>query len=181
MSGLFAVVANSLAFSLSGAVARDVSNLSTVVALLSMGAVASHVTESAAGVASLLAPAESTAISACITALRAVTSNVTNPSTLVALLAASGAAEALSRGCLGAFARDVSGSTAAITRLLLGSYCAFTADMALSTAVVASRGTLLGTVTGLMRSFTTVKASTTSSLETHIGRMNGIDDLKKEK
>lgn len=100
----------------------------TVVALLPMGTVASHVAVSAAGVAGLLAPAKSAAKSASVTALRAVTSNVTNPSTLVALLAASGAAVATLGGAgLGAFAREMSGSSAAITRLFLGSYCAFTA------------------------------------------------------
>ncbi|KAL4786683.1 hypothetical protein BJX76DRAFT_81246 [Aspergillus varians] len=96
-----------------------------------MSAVTGHVAETTAGVASLLttsiAPAgtgsaaEATSVTAT---LRAVPSNVTNLTTLVALLAAS---RALVFSGLRAFARDVTGTAATIAGLFLRGYSAFTA------------------------------------------------------
>lgn len=165
---LLAVVANALALSLGRAVAGDVANLTTVVALLSVGAVAGHVAESAARVASLLTAAvTATETTTVATALGAVARNVSDTTALVAFLATGGTAAVALAGRLGAFPGDVAGGAAAVTRLLLGSYCAFTANMSLATAVVAGRSALLGTVAGLVSGFATVEAATASSLETH--------------
>jgi hypothetical protein len=89
--------------------------------------------ESATGVAGLLtaaiataAAAESTSVAAT---LRAVPSDVTNSTTLVALLTASGT---VIFGRLRAFARDVTDTAATIAGLLLRRYSAFTADVSLS-------------------------------------------------
>lgn len=62
-------------------------------------------------------------------------------------------------------------TTATVAGLLFRGYCAFAANMSLSTTVVTSWGALLGTVTGLMGSIATVETSTTSGLETHIDRI----------
>ncbi|KAL4986675.1 hypothetical protein BDW68DRAFT_162834 [Aspergillus falconensis] len=148
VAGLLALVANPLTLGFRGTVARDVACLSAVVALLALGAVTGHVAETAAGVAGLLsttiAASEATSIAAT---LRAVPGDVTNASTLVAFLAASGAIVFTG---LGTFARYVTNSTATVAGLLFGGYSAFTADMSLSAAVVAGRGSLLGAVASLV-------------------------------
>ena len=102
----------------------------TVVALLALGAVTSHVTESAARVAGLLATTETTAESTSVatTALGAAACNVSNSTTLVTLLAtASASATAVAAVNLGAFTRNVANATAAVAGLLLGSYSALSA------------------------------------------------------
>ena len=103
----------------------------TVVALLALGAVTSHVTETTARVAGLLATTEATAESTSVAtaALGAAARNVSNTTALVALLATAdtstrGTAVAVS---LGAFTRDVANATATVAGLLLGSYSALSA------------------------------------------------------
>ena len=113
----------------------------TVVALLALCAVASHVAVSTAGVAGLLASAKATtggssvATASVAATLRAVTSDMADGATLVAFLASRTAGEAAARGLIAvttgatawAFARDVSGLATAVARFLLGCYGAFTA------------------------------------------------------
>ncbi|KAL5046959.1 hypothetical protein BDW71DRAFT_206784 [Aspergillus fruticulosus] len=123
VAGLLALVANPLTLGFRGTVARDVACLSA--SLLALGAVTGHVAETAAGVAGLLsttiAASEATSIAAT---LRAVPGDVTNASTLIAFLAASGAIVFTG---LGTFARYVTNSTATVAGLLFGGYSAFTA------------------------------------------------------
>lgn len=122
VSRLLAAVAHALSRGLGGAVAREMADLAAVVALLSLGAVTAHVTETAAGVAgsltrtaeaataaSLLATITTTAAVATATiasSLRTVASDVASLSALVALLSAHlGARSSL----LGALTGDVTG------------------------------------------------------------------------
>jgi len=132
--------------------------LLTVVALLALGAVTAHVAEATARIArglagaavSTLAPTvPSTAAVAALllavaAALRAVAGNVALLAALVALLAARSAATAthLWSAVLGAFARDVAGSPAAVARLLGLGGRALAANVTLLAAVVAGRGSL---------------------------------------
>lgn len=104
----------------------------TVVALLALGAVTSHVAEATARVAGLLTAtgtAETTtvtaAVAAVVTTLGAVTGDVADLSALVALLAATATVVAVA--ALGALAGKVTGLTAAVARLLLSGFLAFTA------------------------------------------------------
>lgn len=80
-------------------------------------------TEATARVAGLLATTEATAKSTPVaTALGAAACNVSNPAALVAFLAtASGRATGVAVTLLGAFARDVTNTTATVAGLLLGS------------------------------------------------------------
>lgn len=89
MSRLLAFVANPLTLGLGRAVAGNVAKFTTVVALLALGAVTSHVTETTARVAGLLATTEATAESTSVAtaALGAAARNVSNTTALVALLA----------------------------------------------------------------------------------------------
>lgn len=91
-----------------------------------MSAVTGHMAETTAGVAGLLATpiATSTKATSITATLRAVPSNVTNSTTLVALLAASGPVVFTS---LGTFARDMTDTAATIAGFLLGGYSAFAA------------------------------------------------------
>lgn len=98
MTGLLALVAGSLGGGLGGAVTREMADLATVVALLTLGAVTRHVPVATAGVAGLSTLAATTTISATIsslvtsesttvaTGLGAVACNVSNLGALVALL-----------------------------------------------------------------------------------------------
>jgi hypothetical protein len=162
VAGLLALVADALAVGLSRAVARDVADFAayittsqciykgekkreeerTVVALLSLCAVAGHVAVSAARVAGLLATAKatlSTTAAGVAAALAAVTSNVSDLAALVAFLASAAAGReaaaalvAVACGGLSAVARDVAGLTAAVAGLFLGGLRAFTADVSLA-------------------------------------------------
>ncbi|KAE8348054.1 hypothetical protein BDV28DRAFT_144440 [Aspergillus coremiiformis] len=146
MAGLLAVVANPFTFGFSRAVPGNMSDLSTVVTLLTVGAVPSHVTEATTGIAGLLAATEPTSIAAT---LRTISCNVADPAALITFLATGSTTIGITRGCLRTFAGDMANTTATVTGLFLRSYCAFTANMSLCTTVVASRGALLGTITGL--------------------------------
>lgn len=102
----------------------------TVVALLALSAVASHMAETAAGVASLLAPTVAVAaITAALVAagLGAVAGDVPDLTALVAFLATAGATVVIAGGSLGALAGDVTDTTAAVARLLLRRGSAFAA------------------------------------------------------
>lgn len=102
--------------------------LLTVVALLALGAVAGHVAEATAGVASLrtaraLAVGGVATTTVATATLGAVTGNVADLAALVALLAAaatSGAAAIAGTAALGALARQVAGLAAAVAGTLLG-------------------------------------------------------------
>lgn len=138
----------------------------TVVALLSLGAVTAHVTETTAritrGLASTSVATGTTAVAsttaavaasstAVATALGAVAGNVTDLAALVALLARGATATHLGTAVLGALARDVAGATAAVARLLSLGRSAFTANVALLAAVVAGWGTLGGALGSAVR------------------------------
>ncbi|KAF2156175.1 hypothetical protein K461DRAFT_91738 [Myriangium duriaei CBS 260.36] len=157
VAGLLALVADALAAGLGGAVAAQVTDLTTFVALLALGAVAGHVAETTAGVASLattgstVATAEPTLAAEAATA---VAGNVADLAALVALHAATGgtAERATTGGTtrLGALARHMAGLTAAIAGLLLLRVLAFAAQVALLAAVVAGGVALVGAVTSLV-------------------------------
>lgn len=173
VTGLLALVADALTPGLGRAVTREMANLAAVVALLAVSAVTSHVAESTARVASLRAATTEAAAAAAAVAtvvLAAVARNVSDLTALVAFLAATlatlGAAVAVTTG-LGAITRDVARLAAAVAGLLLGGQGALAANVALATAVVASRGTLLGAVTSLVRDFATVEAATSTGLVVH--------------
>lgn len=165
---LLAFVADTLACGFRGAVARDMANFATVVALLTLSAIASHMTEATARIASLLAAAAVAIATVIASALMAVTSNVADLAALVAFLtaacaAACAAAVAVVR--LSAFARDMAYTAAAIAGLFLRSCSAFTADVSLASAVVASGISLVWAVASLMRGIAAVEASTSAHLE----------------
>lgn len=169
MASLLALVADSLALGLGRAVAGNVADLATVVALLALGAITGHVAETAARIASLLATTISATISASVaTTLGTAASNVSNLTAFVAFLTAGSSSIAIGRTSLRAFTRDVASDAAPVARLLLGSYGAFSANMALSAAVVTGRSTLLGAVASLVRGITAVEASTASVLVIHV-------------
>lgn len=174
VSRLLALVANSFTLGFSGAVAGYMSNISTVVALLTMSAVAGHVAKATTRVTSLLATTVSsvTETASIVTALGAVARNMADLAAFVAFLAAAGSTiVVIARTGLGTLARNVSSNTAAVARLLLRSYCTLAADMALATTVIASRSSLLRTVASLVRGIAAVEASTTSSLIFHFDSM----------
>jgi hypothetical protein len=186
VAGLLATVAHTLRRCLLGAVARQMADLAaykrlvmlvqvrrrllTVVALLALGAVTAHVTEttarvagglastsiatgtSGATVASTTAAVAAASSTAVATALGAVAGNVTDLAALVALLAAAAAtATHLGTTVLGALARDVAGTTAAVAGLLSLGRGAFTANVTLLAAVVAGRGALGGALGSAVR------------------------------
>lgn len=95
----------------------------TVVALLALVAVTSHVTEAAARVASLLATTAEP-VATAETTLGAVAGNVTDAAALVALLTT---AAAVTIAALGAVTGDVTNATAAVAGLFLGSRGTFAA------------------------------------------------------
>lgn len=183
---LLALVAcSSTGTGLRWAVTAQVANLTTVVALLALGAVARHVAETAAGVASLLATTllttvsatESTTVAALLavatllttetTSLLAVAGDVADLSALVALLSTSTAERttgwAASSSTLGALARQVTSLTALVAGLLLLRVLAFARQVALFTAVVAGWVSLGWAVTGLVRRVAAVVAGATAS------------------
>lgn len=140
----------------------------TVVALRSLSAVARHVAESPAGVASLattgsaaaVSTTETTAIATTLlistcTALTAVAGNVADFAALVAFLSTTHATSrtagaSIGRGSLLAVAGQVTNLTAAEAWLLLGRCGALAAQMALTTAVVACWVALGGALAGEM-------------------------------
>jgi len=169
-------------------------DLTAVVALLALGAVTAHVTETTARVAGGLASASvatgtatvastaaavSTSSTAVAATLGAVAGNVTDLTTLVALLAAAATATHLGTAVLGALARDVAGATAAVARLLSLGRSAFTANVALLTTVVASWGTLGGALGSAVRRVSAVVAATATGassrclVRVHFGRVLG--------
>jgi hypothetical protein len=148
----------------------------TVVALLALGAVTAHVTKASAGVACGLASSTistlaftSTATTAeastatavassavgAASALRAVAGNVTPLATLVALLATAWGATHAGTALLGALAADVAGTTATVAGLLSLGVLALAAHVALLAAVVASWGSLGGTLGSAVRRIST--------------------------
>ncbi|KAK7524602.1 hypothetical protein IWZ03DRAFT_28321 [Phyllosticta citriasiana] len=130
------------------------------VTLLALGAVARHVAVAATRVAGLttrsaegttaVATAVSATVSAAVTALRAVAGNVSDLAALVALLAAANAGSTT----LGTLARKMSNLAATVARLLGLGLAALPAQVALLTAVVASRGALGGAVASLVADIT---------------------------
>lgn len=90
----------------------------TVVALLTLGAVTSHVAESTTRVASLRTTTIRT-VATVVATLGAVAGNVANLAALVALLSTAGSTEATTSTTLGAFTRKMAGHTAAVARALL--------------------------------------------------------------
>lgn len=170
MSGLLALVADSLTLGLRRAVTGNMADLTTVVALLALSAIAGHVAESATRIAGLLPTAVSTTEPASVAAtLGTAASNMSNLTALVTFLAtgSTSASVAIGRTRLRAFARNVTTDAATVARLLLRSYGAFSANVTLSTTVVTGRSSLLGAVTSLVRCITAVEASTASVLVVH--------------
>jgi len=160
VAGLLALVADTVVADLSRAVAGKMTDLTAVVALLALGAVARHVAETAARVASLTAGSAVALALALVatllleatllTTLRAVAGNVADLATLVAFLTAAHTGTTTGSTTLGALARNVTGLTAAVARLLLLRVGALAREMSLATAVVASGVALGGAVAGLV-------------------------------
>jgi hypothetical protein len=103
----------------------------TVVALLTMSAIAGHVAKATTRVASLLATAVSSVTAetaSIVAALRAIACDMTDLTAFVAFLAATGSTiVVIARTSLGTLARNMSSNTAAVARLLLGGYCTLAA------------------------------------------------------
>jgi len=177
MTGLLALVANTIL--LRGAVTAQVTDLTTVVALLALGAVTRHVSVTTTGVAGLSATAlSSVRRSATVAALAAIGSTATTTTTVgavagnvsdltafVALSSGRGAAEGATLLGIGivTLAGQVTNFTALIARLLLRSLLAFAAQMAILTAVVANGVAALGALASLMTALATIVASTTAN------------------
>lgn len=179
VSWLLALIASALAGGLRWAVTAQVANLSAVVALLALRAVARHVAVTSAGVAGLstLVSAVSTSTSTTTvalvetssglvsTSLWAVTGDVADLRALVALLAStlrvSGWSTSSSLSSwVGAVTGNVTWLTALVAGLVLWSLWALTAHMTLATAVVALSWATGWAITGLVRSIAAVVAST---------------------
>jgi hypothetical protein len=162
VSGLLALVADLLTTSgLLGAVTGVVARLATVVALHAVDTLARHVAETTARVAGLAGTAllETTTVVVTVGRLVAVTGNVADLTTLVALggLAATAAH--------GAVTGDVAGLAALVAGLVvLHGLSAVTAHVALATTVVALSRTLGGAVASLVSGGTARVASTTGLL-----------------
>jgi len=180
MATLLALVTSALTGALRRAVSAEMSDFATVVALLTLGAIAAHVTIAAAGVACLSTLSATAAVAATVTtttvaslgvtaSLWAVTSDVADLSALVAFLRSttsreattttSGRASALGRR-VGAIAADVACLTTLVASLVFWSLWAFSAHMSFTTAVVALSRATGRAVTGLVRSIATVVAAT---------------------
>jgi hypothetical protein len=184
VTGLLALVADTLGRNRLGAVAREMADLTTckgldsegqrsrartltVVALLALGAVPAQVTVAAAGVAGLATHAAAASITAAVTAAEAtaggaVASNVSDLAALVAFLAARLVAHATAAATahahaatLGALAGDVAGLAAAVAGLLSLRGLAFARNVTLLTTVVAGRVALGGAILGLVRGIAT--------------------------
>lgn len=192
MAWLLALVANAVL--LAWAVAGQVTDLTTVVALLSLGAVTRHVAVPTAGVAGLATTTGTASVATTgaavsptltVTSLGAVAGNVTDLTTLVTFGATAAAAAAttltrrsarstattrvgvVSTSCLvGAISADVASLSTAVAGLLLGWSGAFTAQVSIETAVVAHRVSTLRTFPGLMTSPAAVVAAATAVAST---------------
>jgi hypothetical protein len=162
VSRLLALVADLLTASgLLGAVTGVVAGLAAVVALHAVDTLARHVAETTARVAGLAGTAllETTTVVVTVGRLVAVTGNVADLTTLVALggLAATAAH--------GAVTGDVAGLAALVAGLVvLHGLSAVTAHVALATTVVALSRTLGGAVASLVSGGTARVASTTGLL-----------------
>ena len=152
MTGLLALVADTLTPSLSSAVAGDMANLTTysslgtgkmwmiidrrrgrkptVVALLSLSAVTGHVANSTARVAALGASTVRAVTTAAVATLRAVAGNVSNFAALVAFLRATAGGTAVA-ATLGALTRNVTSLATAVAGTLLRGVGAFAVYKAL--------------------------------------------------
>lgn len=163
---LLALVASALARSLRRAVTAQVSNLSTVIAFLALGAVSGHVSIATARVTSLsaLTTTEASATAAVsttlivattvATGLRAVAGNVSDLGALVALLRSTARRESTTtssalRCGVAAVTGDVTWLAALVASLVLGTLWAFAAHVSLATAVVALGRATAWAVTGL--------------------------------
>lgn len=180
VTGLLALVANTLTTSLSSAVTGDVTDLATVVALLTLSAVTGHVAESTARVAGLGTTTVAAAVATTVaTTLGAVTSNVSDLAALVALLTTGGTV-ATGSTTLRALTRQVTGHTAAVASTLLGGLRAVTVDVTLATTVVAGGSTLLGAILSLVGCVTAYEKKNVSQKKTSCdGRTRR--ELKPEK
>jgi hypothetical protein len=108
-------------------------DLTAVVALLALSAIAGHVAESATRIAGLLPTTVSTTEPASVAAtLGTAASNVPNLTALVTFLAAGSTTVAIGRTRLRAFTRNVTTDTATVASLFFRSYSAFSANMTLS-------------------------------------------------
>lgn len=174
MAWLLAFVADAVL--LAGALARQVADLSAVIALLSLGAVARQVSVAAARVAGLLAAATTTeaawgwgSVATAAAIGGALTGDVANLAALVALgtttlsaaVSVSAGSSSLDAG-VGAVTREVTRLVALVAGLLLLRTGAFTAHVSVLSAVVAHRSSALGAVTSLMSRLAAVVAGTTA-------------------
>lgn len=185
---LLALVADAL-LCLAGAIPAEMSDLATVVALLTLSAVARHVTVTAAAVAgsssTAAGAAKASSIAATVaagTTLRAVTSNVTNFATLVAFAAttatvagtASKSARSTTCSLVRAVTRDMACLATSVAGLFFRRLRAFSAHMACTAAVEASWGASLRAIARLVGCVTAVEAaasttgSSTTALEIHL-------------
>jgi len=173
MTGLLALVADTIL--LARTVTRQVTNLTTVVALLTLGAIAGQVTVSTARVAGLLAATTTTTTRSAVrprateatTIGRALASNVADLTTFIAFCTAliattTTTALRLSGGRIVTFAREMARLTAAIAGLLLLRTSAFAAHVPVLSTVVANRSSTLGAIASLMTSLAAVVAGTTT-------------------
>lgn len=186
VTGLLALVADTVL--LAGALAGQVTDLSAVVALLTLGAVARQVSVTTARVTSLLTTSTeatlglATAEAAGAAVSGALTGNVSDLSALVALgtsrrlvAAAHAGAAALHAAGLGAVTRKVTDLIAPVAGLLLLRTSALTAHVSVLSAVVAHGSTTLGAFTSLVSSLAAVVTSATTGSSTTIrGRSVGI-------
>jgi len=163
---LLALVAGSLGRGLGWTVSGQMTNLATVVAFLALGTITGHVSVTTARVASLstvvATVTTTTAVSTIsiatvviTTSLWAVTGNVSNFRALVALLGRAATRKTTTAGSsisswVLAVPRDVTGLTALVASLVLGTLRALTAHVTLVTAVVALGRATGWAVTGLM-------------------------------
>jgi len=183
MTGLLALVADTLRVRFSRAVARQVTDFATVVALLALSAVAAHVAVTAARVTGLaaaaaaatgIASAETSPVSTAgasiaaaetASALGAVPSDMANLTALVALLTATrsaGSAETAATRLAGwAITRQMICSTAVVASLLLGWFSAVAREVALLSAVVARRGPFVWAVPRLVGGVAAIVAGAT--------------------
>jgi len=165
MARLLALVANTIL--LARAFAGKMTDLTTVVTLLALGAVAGQMTVSTARVAGLLASPRTTETasiglgSTCGT----LTGDMADLAALVAL-SSTGSAVSAATGTLigirGALPRKVTRLTTAVASLLLLGTSAFAAHVTIETAIVTDRGTTLRAFTSLMSALAAIVAGTSA-------------------
>jgi hypothetical protein len=181
MARLFTFVTNTIL--LTWAITRKMTNLTTVIAFLTLGTITGQMSVATTGVASLGASAGARGVATWLLLLHSASSalagDVSYLTTLITLgtvtasREGSGGIESALGGRIGGFvalAREMTSLATSIAGFLFCGLGAVPAHMTIQTTVVANRSTTLRAFTGLVTRLATVVASTVSC-EFHFERL----------